>query len=58
MHRELADCSKRAHQAAEAERAEEVAECEARIDALAAELWGLLKAELKDIQDWLKDLKE
>jgi len=35
-----------------------VAECEARIDALAAELWGLLKAELKDIQDWLKDLKE
>lgn len=31
---------------------------EAEIDELAADLWGLSKAELKDIQDSLADLME
>jgi hypothetical protein len=34
-----------------------IAACEEGVDRLVAEIWGLSKHELKDIQDSLKDLK-
>ena len=57
LHIQLANASKQAHAAAGREDRAAVKECEAQIDDLAAELWGLSKAESKDIQDSLEDLK-
>lgn len=46
-HRQLSTLSKEVHEAAAAK---------ARIDQLAAELWGLSRQELEDIQESLEDL--
>lgn len=57
-HSKLAELSRRAHKAATKMHSETVGECDREIDTLAAELWGLSKAEMKDIQLSLKELME
>ncbi len=57
VHQELASLSEQAHQAAAEGDKETVASIERRIDELAAELWGLTKAELKEIQESLAELR-
>jgi hypothetical protein len=52
----LAALSKQAHDAAMCEDDGSLHECEQEIDSLTAKLWGVSKAELKDIQDSLADL--
>ncbi|MGD9519487.1 MAG: SAM-dependent DNA methyltransferase, partial [Armatimonadota bacterium] len=54
LHVRLAELSRAAHEAAAAGDNERVAEIEAEIDELAAELWGLTQKELQDIRDALK----
>lgn len=56
-HRRLATLSQRAHAAASAEDAAKLTALEAEIDHLAAQLWGLGEAELKDIQESLAELE-
>jgi hypothetical protein len=56
-HLAISETCKLGHKAAAAEQQDTVSECEATINELAAELWGLSKAESKDIQDSLEDLK-
>ena len=56
VHRQLAGLSQEAHAATAAGDAARVREIEAQIDALAAQLWGLTEAELKEIQQSLAEL--
>lgn len=56
IHRELAALSEQAHQLAADGNKEAIASIEQRADELAAEMWGLTKAELKEIQTSLEDL--
>jgi len=55
-HLELAALSQQAHQVARADR-QVIASIESRIDELAAEMWGLSRDELKEIQESLAELK-
>jgi len=55
-HTMLANLSEEAHRAAETGDTKRLAEVEAEIDELAAELWGLTATELRDIQTSLKEL--
>ena len=57
IHQELAGLSQNAHHAAATGDEESLKELEQRIDELAAEMWGLTKAELKEIQESLAELK-
>jgi hypothetical protein len=57
VHRGLASLAEAAHEAKSAGNGEEVHAIERRIDELAAEMWGLSKAELKEIQESLAELK-
>lgn len=57
VHSELSALSESAHQAAEEGDEETIAAIEERIDELAAQIWGLTKAELKEIQESLGELK-
>jgi len=57
VHLELADLSERAHRAAAEGDQETIASIDKRIDELAAEMWGLTKEELKEIQESLAELK-
>lgn len=54
-HRELANLSKQCHE--KVAEGISVSELEEHIDELAAELWGLKKAELKDIKDSLEEMQ-
>ena len=56
VHRGLAKASKEAHEATAEGDKSHLAEIEERIDALAAELWGLTDAELAEIHKSLKEL--
>lgn len=56
-HRQLAALSQEAHEATAAGDAAQVREIEAEIDHLAAELWGLSKQELEEIQRSLEELQ-
>jgi len=56
VHRDLSEAGRRAHHAARTDDLPEVAKVEEEVDRLAAQLWGLTNAELKDIQDSLQDL--
>jgi hypothetical protein len=55
-HRALADLSQQAHAATAAGEAARVREIEAEVDRLAAKLWGLTDAELREIQESLAEL--
>ena len=55
-HRELAALSRQAHKAAAQGDDEAVRAIEAEIDALAAKVWGLSEAELREIQERLEEL--
>jgi len=55
-HLALADLSRQAHAAAAAGDAARVREIEAEVDRLAARLWGLTDAELREIQESLAEL--
>jgi len=55
-HSLLADLSRQAHAAAAAGDAARVREIEAEVDRLAARLWGLTDAELREIQESLAEL--
>jgi hypothetical protein len=55
-HCQLAALSQQAHQATAAGDAARVREIEAEIDRLAAQLWGLTEAELREIQESLEEL--
>ncbi|MBM3128171.1 MAG: hypothetical protein FJ009_05970 [Chloroflexi bacterium] len=55
-HAALAAQSKRAHKAQTKENADAVKEAETEIDALAAKVWNLTDAELREIQDGLAEL--
>ncbi len=55
-HFRLADLSKAAHEATTASDISRLKDIEKSIDEVAASLWGLTPAELKDIQDSLMDL--
>ena len=57
LHRRLAESSQRAHDAAATGQLDTVKDAEAAIDELAAQLWGLSKAELKEIQQSLAELR-
>ena len=56
-HRALATLSQQAHAATAAGDAARVREIEAEIDRLAAKLWGLTDAELREIQESLEELQ-
>ncbi|MCS7088976.1 MAG: hypothetical protein NZL91_09810, partial [Thermoflexales bacterium] len=56
VHQRLAELSQAAHQAARGEDAAELARLEAEIDQQAAQLWGLSDAELREIQQSLREL--
>jgi len=56
-HRRLAALSREAHKATANENDARVHEIEAKIDRLAAELWGLTSEELEDIQQSLEELQ-
>jgi len=56
-HCQLAALSQQAHQATTAGDAARVREIEAEIDRLAAQLWGLTEAELREIQESLEELR-
>ncbi|HBY98372.1 MAG TPA: hypothetical protein DEP84_31260 [Chloroflexi bacterium] len=55
-HPQLADLSQQAHAATATGDAARVRDIEAEIDRLAAQLWGLTEAELKEIQESLAEL--
>jgi SAM-dependent methyltransferase len=55
-HRALSDLSQQAHAATCAGDTARVKEIEAEVDRLAAQLWGLTDAELKEIQESLEEL--
>jgi hypothetical protein len=57
VHRELSGLSQNAHHAASIGDEGGIRELEQRIDELAAEMWGLTKAELKEIHESLAELK-
>lgn len=57
VHRELAGLSQNAHYAAGIGDEGGIRELEQRIDELAAQMWGLTKAELKEIQESLAELR-
>lgn len=57
IHRQLAALSQQAHEATAAGEAARVREIEAEIDQLAARLWGLTGAELREIQESLEELR-
>jgi len=56
VHRRLAALSQQAHAATAAGETARVQEIEAEIDRLAAGLWGLTEAELREIQESLAEL--
>lgn len=56
VHRRLAELSQKAHEAAKVNDELHLQEIEAEIDRLAAQLWGLTNAELKEIQESLREL--
>ena len=56
LHQRLAHLSQEAHTATAANDTTRVAAIEAEIDQLAARLWGLTEAELRDIQESLAEL--
>jgi len=56
IHSRLAALSQQAHEAMAAGEKAKVREVEGEIDELAAELWGLTKAELREIQESLEEL--
>lgn len=56
LHLLLADLSRQAHAATAAGDAARVREIEAEVDRLAAQLWGLTDAELREIQESLAEL--
>jgi len=53
VHQELAAPSEKAHRAATQGDEKAITSIEKHIDELAAQIWGLTKAELKDIQESL-----
>jgi hypothetical protein len=55
-HLELVICSQQAHAATIAEDTARVREVESEVDRLAARLWGLAEAELREIQESLAEL--
>jgi len=55
-HRQLAVLSQQAHEATAVGEVARVREIEAEIDTLAAQLWGLTEAELREIQESLEEL--
>jgi len=57
IHRQLAALSQQAHAATAAEDLTRAREIEAEIDELAARLWGLTEAELREIQESLEELQ-
>jgi len=57
IHRQLAALSQQAHEATTAGDTARVREIEAEIDRLAAQLWGLTEAELREIQESLEELR-
>jgi SAM-dependent methyltransferase len=57
VHQQLASLSQQAHRAQAAGDEQGLREIEQRIDELAAQIWGLTKEELKEIQTSLKDLQ-
>jgi SAM-dependent methyltransferase len=57
VHERLSELSKQAHGATAAGKQEEVRDIEAEVHELAAKLWGLSKAELKEIQQSLAELR-
>ncbi len=56
VHRRLAELSQAAHEAARRGNTAELARIEAEIDRQAAQLWGLTEAELREIQQSLREL--
>ena len=57
IHRQLAALSQQAHEATAAGDTARVRKIEAEIDRLAAQLWGLTEAELREIQESLEELR-
>lgn len=57
LHRRLAELSEGAHQAVQDGDEEKLRKIEAEIDEQAAELWGLSEAELREIQQSLRELE-
>lgn len=55
LHQRLSDLSRQCHEAAKIDAAETLKVLEQQVDEAAAELWGLTAAELKAIQDALRD---
>ncbi len=53
----MAALSQRAHEVAAQEDEDAVRAIEAEIDALAAKVWGLKEAELREIQESLEELR-
>lgn len=58
LHATLADASQAAHHAARTGNGQEVHRLESEIDSTVAELWGISRGELKDVQDSLADLMD
>ena len=58
IHRQLAALSQQAHEATAAGDTARVREIETEIDRLAAQLWGLTEAELREIQESLEELTQ
>lgn len=57
LHQALANASKSSHAAAFRGDTGVLRECELKVDALSAELWGLTDAELQDVQSSLADIQ-
>ena len=57
VHRRLAELSQAAHKAAQAGDEKRLEALEAEIDREAAKLWGLTEAELREIQESLRELE-
>ncbi|MCK4373817.1 MAG: SAM-dependent DNA methyltransferase, partial [Candidatus Brocadiae bacterium] len=58
LHQQTAEICKEGHTAAKNADTRRLSACKSQLDNLAAELWGLSKAELRDIQDSLADLTQ
>jgi hypothetical protein len=57
VHNQLTELSRHAHEATATGDTSQVQTIEAEIDQLAAQLWGLTRAELRDIQTNLEELQ-
>ena len=57
LHRRLSELSQAAHEAAQAGDEKRLEALEAEIDREAAKLWGLTEAELREIQESLRELE-